>query len=104
MVRDSEDGRFDEFIVDINADCVCGCMDGDRFHKIYHFPNDYGASVVNNPKKAGFDQKGYRILILRFISDTEYTIVREPIFDSGILECSTWDDTVRSLQKIKDLS
>jgi len=78
-------------------------MEGDRFHKIYRFPNGYGASVVNNPKKPGFEQNGYRILVMRFTGGDEYVMVREPIFDSDILECGTWDDTVRSLGMIMDL-
>lgn len=94
------DMEFDEYVVDLNADCVCGCMDGDRFHKIFHFPNDYGASVVNNPKKEGFSKDGYRILVIKFTSDIDYTVVNEPIFDSNVLECDTWDDVVVSLQKI----
>jgi len=95
--------EYEEFIVDLNADCVCGCMDGDRFHKIFRFPNGYGASVVATPKKEGFAKGGYRILILKFSSDTDYKIVTMPVFDSGVLECGSWEQTVSSLGKIKDL-
>jgi len=95
--------EFEEYVVDLNADCICGCMYGDRFHKIYHFPNDYGASVVSNPKKDGFAEKGYRILLIRFSSPTDYAIVTTPIFDSNVLECDTWEQTTASLGKIKNL-
>ncbi|MCL2712951.1 MAG: hypothetical protein FWD37_06765 [Methanomassiliicoccaceae archaeon] len=95
--------EYEEFIVDLNADCVCGCMDGDRFHKIFHFSNGYGASVVGNPKKEGFAEKGYRILLLKFITDTDYKVVTMPMFDSSILECETWSQTADSLKKIKEL-
>lgn len=95
--------EFEEYIVDLNADCVCGCMDADRFHKIFHFPNGYGASVVSNPKKEGFAEKGYRILPIRFSSDTDYKVVTMPMFDSSALECDTWDQAVGTLTKIKGL-
>jgi hypothetical protein len=105
--RDSGERRdemeYEEYIVDLNADCVCGCMDGDRFHKIFHFPNDYGASVVANPKKAGFSKKGYRILLLRFSSAADYKVVTIPMFDSSVLECDTWEQAVESMKKIKEL-
>ncbi|MCL2142962.1 MAG: hypothetical protein FWH44_01705 [Methanomassiliicoccaceae archaeon] len=95
--------EYEEYIVDLNADCVCGCMDGDRFHKIFHFPNGYGASVVANPKKEGFSKKGYRILLIKFSNATDYTVVTMPVFDSSVLECDTWEQTAESLKKIKEL-
>lgn len=95
--------EFEEYVVDLNADCVCGCMDSGRFHKIFHFPNDYGASVVNSPKKPGFSIEGYRVMILKFSSATDFKVVTTPMFDSDIVNCGTWEDAVRSLQKIKDL-
>ncbi|MDR1690722.1 MAG: hypothetical protein LBR42_02605 [Candidatus Methanoplasma sp.] len=96
--------EFGEYVVDLNADCVCGCMDGDRFHKIFHFPNDYGASVVSNPKKEGFAERGYRILLIRFSNETEYRVVTAPMFDKSILECDTWDEALDALKKIKELT
>ena len=95
--------EFEEYLVDLNADCVCGCMDGDRFHKIFRFPNGYGASVVSNPKKAGFAEKGYRILLIRFSSPTDYKVVTAPVFDSSVLECETWENAVESMKKIKEM-
>jgi hypothetical protein len=95
--------EYEEYLVDLNADCVCGCMDGDRFHKIFHFPNDYGASVVSNPKKKGFAEKGYRILLIRFSGATDYKVVTIPMFDASVLECDTWGHVVSSLEKIKGL-
>ncbi|MDR2866523.1 MAG: hypothetical protein LBV13_03875 [Methanomassiliicoccaceae archaeon] len=94
---------LEEYVVDLNADCVCGCMDGDRFHKIFHFPNDYGASVVSNPKKKGFSGDGYRILLLKFSNAADYRIITVPMFDSNVLECDTWDQAEASLRKIKEL-
>jgi len=96
---------FEEYVVDLNADCICGCMDGDRFHKIFHFPNDYGASVVGNPKKEGFAKSGYRVLLLRFSGrgPSDYKVVTAPMFDSSILECDTWEQAFETLKKIKEL-
>ena len=95
--------EFEEYVVDLNSDCLCGCMDAGRFHKIFHFPNDYGASVVNNPQKPGFAKGGYRIMVLKFSGCDDYRAVTEPLFDSNVIDCGTWKDVVVSLQKIKDL-
>ena len=95
--------EFEEYTVDLNADCVCGCMDGDRFHKIFRFPNGYGASVVSAPKKKGFAENGYRILLIRFGDAMDYKVVTTPVFDSDVLECDTWEQTAGSLKKIKEL-
>ena len=42
-----KDGKteFKQYVVDLNADCKCGCMEGDRFHEIYRFPN--GTTLKN---------------------------------------------------------
>jgi len=95
--------EFEEYIVDLNADCVCGCMDGDRFHKIFHFPNNYGASVVSNPKKEGFAENGYRILLIKFSSPTDFRVVTTPMFDNSVLECDSWGQAAGTLKKIKEL-
>lgn len=94
---------FEEYVVDLNADCVCGCMMGDRFHKIYRFPNDYGASVVNNPKKAGFNTEGYRVMVLKFSGYDTYKVVSMPVLDSSVLECGDWNGVVEALTGIKGL-
>lgn len=100
-----KDGKteFDEFEVDLNADCKCGCMEGDRFHKIYRFPNGYGASVVNNPKLMGFNNEGFRILPIRFSGDDDYCTVVLPQFEQEELDCKSWDIAMRSLERIKNL-
>jgi hypothetical protein len=59
--------KFVRFEIDLNAKCVCGCMEGDRVHKIYRFPNDYGASVVSGRKVDGKVGQ-YRMFVLHFES------------------------------------
>lgn len=77
--------EFEEYIVDLNADCKCGCQDLKRFHNIYRFPNGMGASVVGNPKRPGFAEGGYRALVIRF--------------DSNPVKCGGWDEVVSVLER-----
>ena len=95
--------EFDEYVVDLNADCKCGCMEGDRFHQIYHFPNDYGASVVNNSKLKGFNAEGYRILLIIFSGEEDYEGVVLIGFEQDELDYKSWGDAVRTLDMIKNL-
>lgn len=96
--------EFDEYIVDLNADCKCGCMDAGRFHKIYHFPNDYGASVVGNPKTPGFAKEGYRAMLLKFSGPETYRNMFIPAMGTNLVECENWSDVVKTLQTLKDLA
>ncbi|MBQ3735558.1 MAG: hypothetical protein II855_01355 [Candidatus Methanomethylophilaceae archaeon] len=95
--------EYEEYVVDLNADCKCGCMDAGRFHKIFHFPNDWGASVVDNPKIAGYSKEGYRVMILRFSDAENYRIVRDLMFENDEIECKDWATAVKTLTKIKNL-
>jgi hypothetical protein len=99
-----KDGKteFKQYVVDLNADCKCGCMEGDRFHEIYRFPNGYGASVVNNPKMNGFNDEGFRILPLKFSGEEDYTVIMLPQFDQDELDCKSWEIAVKSLDTIKN--
>jgi len=94
---------FEEYVIDLNADCKCGCMYGDRFHKIYRFPNGLGASVIGLGKKIGSDERGYRILLIKFTGDLDYIVVTTPMFDSSILECDSWEQAAERLKMIKDM-
>ena len=95
--------EFDEYVVDLNADCKCGCRDLHRFHNIYHFPNNYGASVVENPKRPGFDKGGYRALVIIFSDDVNYSKINLPMFNSNPVECAAWEETVKVLTRIHDI-
>ncbi len=95
--------EFDEYVVDLNADCKCGCRDLYRFHNIYHFPNDYGASAIANPKNGGFVDGGYRVMIVEFEDEDCYHLATPPGFDSNVVECADWNEVVGVLQRLKDL-
>ena len=94
---------FDQYEVDLNAKCVCGCMDGNRFHKIYRFPNMRGTSVASNPKILGFSEVGYRVLTISFLSETEYQAENLPGFDKQILDCEDWEEAEGILRRIMAL-
>ena len=95
--------EYEEYVVDLNADCKCGCMEGDRFHKIFHFPNDYGASVVNNPKLKGFNSEGYRVLPIKFSGEEDFRTVMLTDFSQDELDCKSWEAAVATLTRIKNL-
>ncbi len=92
--------EFDEYVVDLNADCKCGCMDLHRFHKIYHFPNDYGASVIANPKTSEFEDGGYRVMLIEFDDPQTYSPVRPEGFDKNVVECPNWDTAADVLRRV----
>jgi hypothetical protein len=98
---------FAEYEIDLNAKCSCGCMEGKRIHKIYRFPNGYGASVVQTPHKAGFPEGGYRILIIHFDTDppdNSYCVVDSTPLTEGVLECTDWREVELGLGKIFSLA
>lgn len=95
--------EYEEFVVDLNADCPCGCMDNGRFHKIFHFPNDWGASVVDAPKNSEFRSYGYRVLIITFSDPMIYKVVRNPPFPQEKLNCKNWSEVVGILDALKDM-
>jgi hypothetical protein len=78
---------YARFEIDLNAKCTCGCMEGKRIHKIYRFPNEVGASVVATPKSEGFEEGGFRILVIHFDNpppDNSYCV------DDEVIECKDW--------------
>jgi hypothetical protein len=78
---------FSNYEIDLNAKCTCGCMEGKRVHKIYRFPNEVGASVVATPKSKGFNEGGFRILVIHFdypSPDNSYSV------DNEVMECPDW--------------
>lgn len=97
---------FEEFTIDLNAKCSCGCMEGKRVHKVYRFPNGYGASVVTNPKSKGFKEGGYRVLVIHFESgppENEYCIDRSTPITQDALDCEDWKEVEDGLVNIYGL-
>ncbi|WP_019177357.1 hypothetical protein [Methanomassiliicoccus luminyensis] len=95
--------NFDEYKVDLNAKCVCGCMDGKRIHNIYRFPNDYGASVISSPKGLKGAKPGFRIYVLRFESPAPehiYSIMKNTLITTDFLECADWDEVDVALHDV----
>ncbi len=97
---------FELYTVDLNAKCVCGCMEGDRIHKIYRFPNDYGASVVSGPKADPNARGKFRMFILHYESpppENSYEIERETPITDDFLTCNNWNEVEEQLQRVFDL-
>ncbi len=95
--------EFDEYTIDLNADCKCGCMDAGRFHKIYRFPNDLGASVVGGRKRPGTEERSYRVMLLRFTGPESYENVEIDGFDSKVVDCDDWSQAVGVLERLRSL-
>ncbi len=93
---------IEQFEIDLNAKCVCGCMDGGRFHKIYRFDNDYGASVVGNPRIEGFDSDGYQVMFLRFEGD-EYSVEEVPGMGPKVVSVESWTKALHLLKELSEL-
>jgi len=94
---------FERYTIDLNAKCTCGCMEGKRIHKIYRFPNGYGASVVANPKKKGFEAGGFRLLVIHFESgppENAYCVDTSTPITESVLECRDWDEVLLGLERI----
>ncbi len=94
---------FEQYKVDLNAKCVCGCMDGDRIHKIYRFPNDYGASVVSSPRSLRGAKPGFRMYVLHYDSpapDHSYCIERDTPLTDDFVECRDWAEVESYLDKV----
>ncbi len=97
---------FQPFEIDLNAKCTCGCMEGKRIHKIYRFPNGYGASVVANPHSEGFRSGGFRLLVIHFETDppeNAYCVDRTTSVTDDVLECPSWKDVEIGLARVHDL-
>jgi hypothetical protein len=97
---------YDKYKVDLNARCVCGCMEGDRVHDIYRFPNDYGASVVSAPKADKAARGTFRVYILHYESpapEHSYEIVRDTPITDDIAVCHGQDEVLELLERVWDL-
>jgi hypothetical protein len=97
---------YEHYEIDLNAKCVCGCMEGNRLHKIYRFPNNYGASVVSGPKQKSGGVGNFRMYVLRFESsppDNCWELAKDTPVTDDVVECDDWAQVERSLTKVFDL-
>ena len=97
---------FDRYEIDLNAKCVCGCMEGNRVHKIYRFPNNYWASVVSAPKQRTGGMGNFRMYVLRFESsppDHCWEIAKDTPVTDDVVECEDWKRVEVSLAKVFEL-
>ena len=78
-------------------------MEGGRFHNIYRFPNDYGASVVSSPKNDAHNKGGYRMMLIRFDSPAPehmWTLDDENPVGPSIIDCQDWDVALGYLRQL----
>ncbi|HSV41924.1 MAG TPA: hypothetical protein VLH13_00765 [Methanomassiliicoccales archaeon] len=95
--------RYAGYEIDLNAKCVCGCMEGNRIHKIYRFPNNYGASVVSGPKQREAGQGAFRMYVLRFDSPAPencWEIAQDTEITDDTVECSDWTEVLGYLDRV----
>jgi hypothetical protein len=94
--------EFDKYEIDLNAKCVCGCMEGNRVHKIYRFPNDMGASVVSGPKNAPSSAR-FRMYVLRFLTgppENSWEIACDTPLTDDTIDCADWSEVEANLVKV----
>lgn len=97
---------YEQFEIDLNAKCVCGCMEGNRLHKIYRFPNNYGASVVSGPKQRTGSMGNFRMYVLRFESsppDNCWELAKDTPVTDDVVECDDWPQVEMSLSRVFNL-
>jgi hypothetical protein len=97
---------YERYEIDLNAKCVCGCMEGNRLHKIYRFPNNYGASVVSGPKQRSGGMGNFRMYVLRFESsppDNCWELAKDTPITDDVVECDDWKQVEASLSKVFEL-
>jgi hypothetical protein len=98
--------EYQSYEIDLNARCVCGCMDGNRLHKIYRFPNNYGASVVSGPKQKAGGIGNFRMYVLRFESsppDNCWELAKDTPITDDVIECNDWAEVESSLFEVFEL-
>ncbi|QLH74060.1 MAG: hypothetical protein HPY73_00390 [Methanomassiliicoccales archaeon] len=81
-------------------------MEGNRIHKIYRFPNDYGASVVNNPEGLHLFSGAFRMYVLRYTSpppENCWEIADDTPITDGTLELKDWGEVESVLKRIMAL-
>lgn len=72
-------------------------------HKVYKFPNNYGASVVKNNYSYGGKDGLWEIAVVYFVNDNEWHIDYSTPITSDVLGYLTDEEVCETLEKIKNL-
>lgn len=86
-----------EYLVKKSVDSL-GCV-----HKIYKFPNGYGASVVSGCYTYGGKQGLWELAVIRWIGDEDWYLCYTTPITNDVLGWLTDDQVKQTLLKIRDL-
>lgn len=72
-------------------------------HKVFKFPNNYGASVVQNDYSYGGKKGLWEIAVIYFIDVDQWDIDYSTPITSDVLGCLTDEEVCETLERIKNL-
>lgn len=72
-------------------------------HKVYKFPNNYGASVVKHKYSYGGKDGLWEIAVICFVDGNEWDIDYSTPITSDVLGYLTDEEVCETLEKIKNL-
>lgn len=74
-------------------------------HKVYKFPNEFGASVIKNPFSYGGYKGLYELAMVQFIDEDDYELFYDSdIVNGDVLGYLTKSEVREVLKKIKNFS
>lgn len=72
-------------------------------HKVYKFPNNYGASVIQNDYSYGGERGLWEIAVIYFVDGNEWDIDYSTPITSDVLGYLTDEEVCETLEQIKNL-
>lgn len=72
-------------------------------HKVYKFPNNYGASVIQNDYSYGGERGLWEIAVIYFVDGNEWDIDYSTPITSDVLGYLTDEEVENTLEQIKNL-
>lgn len=72
-------------------------------HKVFKFPNNYGASVIQNDYSYGGKKGLWEIAVMHFVDADEWGIDYSTPITSDVLGYFTDEEVCEALEKIKNL-